>query len=90
MCFGVRLTFKCSMSFWGSSVRLSQHRMSLESACCRVERSENWYPAVFVVCIRDTIDLSVFKAILGSLAALVSKWLAVQQNRVKFGTCEWL
>ncbi len=47
---------------------------------------------VFVTCIWSTFVLLVFKVILGSLDALVSKWSltrkrrAVERNGVKFGT----
>ncbi len=49
------------------------------TAGCRVKRSEIWESGVVVICIWGTFDLLVFKVILGSLIALVSKWPVTQK-----------
>ncbi len=49
--------------------------MTQKCTCAgRVKRSEIWESGVLVACIWDTFYLLVFKVILGSLGALVSKW----------------
>ena len=72
---------------------------NLKTCGCRVKQSENWDSGVFTICILGTFDLLVFSVILGGgggLGKLVSKWpitrkwLAVEQNRVKFRTCWYL
>ena len=58
----------------------------------RAKRGENWYFGVFVVCIRGTFDILVFKVILGSFNAVVTEWpvprkrKAMERNGVKFDT----
>ncbi len=60
----------------------------------RAKRSEIWDSWILVTYIWGTYDMVVFKVILGSFGALVSKrpvsrkGLVVEQNRVKFGNHE--
>ena len=60
----------------------------------RAKYSEIWDSGVVVIYIWGTFDLLVFKVIWGSFIALdtiwpvAQKWLALERNRVKFGTHE--
>ncbi len=57
----------------------------------RAIRSEIWESGVIVTRIWGTFDLLVFKVILGSFGAFVSKWpvtqkrLAIEPTGMKFG-----
>ncbi len=62
----------------------------LEMAMRRAKLSEIWESGLVVTCIWGTFDLLVFKVILGSFIALVSKWpvtqkrLAIRATRTEF------
>ena len=61
----------------------------------RAKRSGIWVSWILVTHIWGTYDLVVFKGILESFGAFVSKWpvsrkwLVIEQNGVKFGTRIW-
>ena len=67
---------------------------NLKRARRRAKRSEIWESWILAmhICICGIFDLVVFKVILVSFGALVSKWpvsqkrLVLEQDRLKFGT----
>ncbi len=65
----VPLTLRCSMSYWGRAVHLSY--TSLDR---RAKRSEIWNSGIQAIHILVYLTLVVFRVILMSFSALVSKW----------------
>ncbi len=77
MYVGVPLTFLCSRSFWShlgaivSKWPVTEKRRPVERNGVKIGTGRGGVP---VTCIWDIFDLLVFKVILGSFGALISKW----------------
>ena len=78
----------------GSFSALLKMACNSKTAHRRAKRSAIWDSWILVTYIRGTYDLIVFKVILGSFGAIVSKWpvsqkgLVVERNGVKLGNHE--
>ncbi len=92
--YGLPLIFDCSGSFGVILFNYLKMGCNSKTSGHRAKRCEIWDLGLVVTCIWGAFGLLVFKIILGSFIALVSKLpltrtqLALGQNRCKVGLCD--